>query len=286
MSLSTGRQPEGSAGMKGVAVATVVAKNCLSLARVLADSFRALHPRVPFFALLADEVDGYFDPDREPFTLIRLSDLAIPDPARFRFQHTQQELTYAATPYLLSHLLRSGFTRAAFLKQESLVVGDMSPVFALMESNSILLTPHLLGPLSGDGMIGRELNILQSGVYNVGFLGVSESPAAREFLDWWGDRVYSHCRHDVPQGMHFEQRWLDLVPASFPGVRVIRDPGFNVGHWNLPERAPDSDGGALAVGGRPCRFSRFTGFDPEHPDDITRHSARLTTANVGAATAR
>ncbi|MDX6269800.1 MAG: hypothetical protein QOD28_1023 [Acidobacteriota bacterium] len=41
--------------MQSVVVATIVAKNYLSFARVLADSFRRQHPEVPFFVLLTDE---------------------------------------------------------------------------------------------------------------------------------------------------------------------------------------------------------------------------------------
>lgn len=271
--------------MEGVAAATIVAKNYLSFARVLASSFRKHHPDIPFFVLLTDEVDGFFNPDAEPFHLLALSDLAVPDLPRFRFHYTQQELTYAATPYLLSYLLQRGFNRAAFFKQESLVVGDLTPILTLMESSSIVLTPHLLEPLAGDALIERELGILQSGVYNVGFLGVAETPASREFLVWWSDRVYTHCRHDVPRGMHFEQRWLDLVPPFFAGVHVIRDPGFNVGHWNLPERELNVLGESFTVGDQLCRFIRFSGFEPDYPHNITRYSPRLTMDNVNAATA-
>jgi hypothetical protein len=64
--------------MAQVAAATIAARRHLSLARVLATSFRAHHPDIPFFVLLADEVDDYFDPAQEPFDLVRLSDIGIP----------------------------------------------------------------------------------------------------------------------------------------------------------------------------------------------------------------
>lgn len=269
--------------MDKVAVATVVAKSFLSLARVLADSFRRYHPDTPFFVLLSDEVDGYFDPASEPFRVLRLADLGIPDLARFRFHYSRQELMYAATPYLLTYLLDQGFSSAAFLKQESLVVGELTPVLDLLGQRSIVLTPHLLEPLCGKEGAGRELNILQSGVYNVGFLGVSATPTARAFLAWWGERLFEHCRHDVPRGIHFEQRWLDLVPAFFDDVEVVRDPGFNVAHWNLPERKVAVSGDGVTVDGRLGRFFRFSGFDPERPDAVTRYNDRLNMSNVGGA---
>jgi len=269
--------------MTPLAAATIVAKSRLAHARVLAQSFLQYHPAIPFFVLLADEVDGCFDLAAEQFPLLQLPELGIPHLARFRFHHSQQELTYAATPYLLSHLLDRGFTGVAFLKQESLVVGDLSPVFEVLGSRSIVLAPHLLAPLHGEQAVARELNILQSGIYNVGFLGVSDTPTGRAFLSWWQDRVYADCRHDVPNGLHFEQRWLDLVPAFFEDVHVVRDPGFNVGHWNLPERKVELRGDAIEVDGRPCRFVRFSGFDPDRPHAITRYSPRLNRSNVGPA---
>ena len=53
--------------MPDLAVATIVAKNYVSFARVLAQSFLSYHPDVPFFVLLSDEVDGYFDPEPSRF---------------------------------------------------------------------------------------------------------------------------------------------------------------------------------------------------------------------------
>ena len=265
------------------AVATIVAKNYFSFARALAESFQSQHPRVPFFVLLADEADGYLDPSREPFHIVGLSELDIPQLERFRFHYAQQPLSYACTPYLLAHLLKRGYSRVIFVKQESLVLGDLSPVFDLLDGISIVLTPHLVSPLAGADRIERDLNILQSGTYNVGMLGVAATPVAAEFLEWWQDRVYAHCRHATPAGMHYEQRWLDLVPGLFGDVHVLRDPAYNVGHWNLPDRAVTVVDDVVLVNGEPCRLFRFSGYDVERPSAVTRYSSRLTIQNVGPA---
>lgn len=269
--------------MNEAAAATIVAKNRLSLGRVVAESFLHHHPDIPFFLLLADEVEGYFAPEQECFRLVRLTDLAIPDFRRWRFHYAQDELSYAATPFLLSHLLDQGFTHVVFIKQESMVLGDLAVVFDRLQRSTILLTPHLLAPLSGEPGADREVNILLSGVYNGGLLGVSDTDAARRFLAWWQDRLFDHCYRDVAEGLHFEQRWLDLVPAYFEGVHILRDRGVNVGHWNLPERAITLDGDSVLVDGVPCVLFRFSGFDVERPQAATRYSARLTMENIGPA---
>lgn len=250
--------------MRTVAAGTIAAKRELPYARVLARSFAEHHPEIPFFVLLADEVEGCFDPSAEPFELLGFDELQVPWSERFRFVHPRKPLSYAATPYFLSALLDRGFEQALFLKQESLVVGSQEPVLQALEQCAIALTPHLLTPLEGEDAAARELNILQSGVYNAGLLGVRHSPAARRFLAWWADRV-SDCRHAIGEGMHYEQRWLDLVPVFFDDVCLIRDPGANIGHWNLPERVADER-----------RLVRFSGFDPNQPDRVTVYSDRVS----------
>ncbi|MCM3879205.1 MAG: hypothetical protein ND807_03765 [Vicinamibacterales bacterium] len=233
--------------------------------------------------LLADEIDGFFDPGGESFDLLTLKDLNIPGVDALRFRYPQQPLSYAATPYLLTHLLRHNFSRVVFLKQESLVLGDLTSLFDAVGQRSIALTPHLLHPLDGADAIPRELNILQSGTFNGGVLAVADTPVTHRFLTWWAERAATHCRHAVADGMHYEQRWLDLVPALFEDVHIVRDPAYNVGHWNLPERRVVIRGEAVLVDDEPCRVFRFSGYSPDEPAAVTRYSSRLTLENVGPA---
>jgi hypothetical protein len=269
--------------MQDVAVATVVAKNYLSFARVLAQSFLRHHPDIPLFVLLSDEVDGFFDVRAEPFRLLRLADLEIPEFDRVRFRCDRKQLAITSKSYLLSHLLDRGFGSAIFLDPDILILSDLEELFSQVSRHAIVLMPHLLAPLSGEGSVERELNILQSGVYNGGFVGISSGSTARAFLAWWRARVYAHCRHDVPRGVYYDQRWLDLAPVFFPGLHVFRDPSYNVAHWNLPERAISIGETSIAVDGRPCRFFHFSGFDPDNPFAVTRYSSRLNLSNVGPA---
>ena len=138
------------------------------------------------------------------------------------------------------------------------------------ETTSIVLAPHLVDPLAGADRIERELNILLSGTFNVGMLGVAATPVAARFLEWWQDRVYAHCRHATAAGMHYEQRWLDLVPGLFGDVHVLRDPAYNVGHWNLPDRAITVVDDVVLVNGDRCRLFRFSGYDFERPAAVTQ----------------
>jgi hypothetical protein len=246
---------------------TIAAKARLPSARVVAASFAQHHPEVPFHVLLADEVEGCFDPAAEPYRLVGLDELGLPDLRNRAFRYDREPLSYALTPTLLRWMLER-FERTLFLKQESLVCGRLDVAVARLDRDAVLLTPHLLEPLEPE----RELNILQSGVYNLGFLGVADRPAAHAFLDWWEERLATDCRHALEEGLHWEQRWADLAPSLFDDVGVLRDARVNVGHWNLPERSVED-----------VRLFRFSGYEPDAPERATRYADRLATAALNGA---
>ena len=58
------------------AVCTVITKSYLPYARTLASSLAEHNPDVDLYVLLADKVDGYFDPSLESLKFIYLEDLS------------------------------------------------------------------------------------------------------------------------------------------------------------------------------------------------------------------
>jgi hypothetical protein len=125
-----------------------------------------------------------------------------------------------------------------------------------------------------------ELNFLQSGTYNGGFVGVRECASSRRFLEWWQDRLRTHCRHAVREGMHYDQRWLDFAPALVEDLYLVRHSGYNVAYWNLHEHNVILDEDILRVDDCPCGFFHFSGFDPERPARVTKYWPEMTMAEV------
>lgn len=262
-----------------VAFCTIVAKHNIALARVTARSFSAFHPEIPFFVFLIDENDGFLIEDAFAY----LAELDPPDFARLRFQYNAQELAYASTPLILEHLLDLGYEVSCFVKQESMFFGHCKTAISQCASQAITLAASHISPVPTDLGPRRELTTLLSGVYNAGFIGVTDCTEARSFLTWWRDRLSDSCYLDVAEGLHFEQRWLDLVPSYFPNAGVIRDPGFNIGHWCLPDRIVRIEGDAITADGQACSLVRFSGYDFDHPERVTRHFDRLSVGTLGPA---
>ncbi len=265
-----------------VAAATIVSRSRVALARATARSFRGQHPEVPFYCLLADGEHEEIRADREPFEMVRFDALAAPDDECFRFRYGEMELSYAATPFLVAHLLESGFEGVLFLKQETMVLDRVDGLLEMLRRHSVLLTPHLLSPPEGEGEFERARNVLRAGVFNGGVLGFAQCEEARRVLEWWKQKTWRLCLLDVDHGLHYEQRWLDFVPSIAPRCGIVRDPGVNVGHWNLPERRIEAREGRVTACGEPCRIFRFSGYEPERPDRISRYS-RAKVAEAGGA---
>lgn len=254
------------------AAITIAPKSEISLARATAVSFQAQNPDVPIFLLLTDEFEGLIEVGQEPFSeIFTLDQLHIDQLERFRFHYDRQELSYAATPYAIEHVLNQGFKAVLFLKRETMVLDSVLSEFEAMRGCSLALTAHFLKPPSCEDPIQWELNVLCAGVFNGGVVFVGSDETSRSFLSWWKQRTFYNCLRQIEDGLHFEQRWLDLAPSLVPGTRIIRDPGINVGHWNLEDRELEIQDGKLTAQGVPCRIFRFSGYEPEFPGRTSKY---------------
>lgn len=274
-------------GSGALAACTIVSKNYLPFARVLARSFRAQHPEARFFVLLVDRVEGAFDPSLEPFELIEVESLAeIPDLRSFLFRYTLLEVNTAVKPFLLEHLLvERELEKLVYFDPDIQIFGPLDELAGLLDRHEIVLTPHLTEPIE-DELHPGELAILQSGAYNLGFLALRRSPAVDRLLTWWGERLLEQCRVDLARGLFVDQKWMDLVPGLHPGTHVLPSPAYNVAYWNLHGRrvsaGPDGDE-RPRVNGEPLVFFHFSGFDPRDAWRVSKHQNRFTLGTVGEA---
>lgn len=254
---------------------TIVAHNYLAYARVLAHSLREHHRDARLVVLLVDPPPQSAVAATEPFEVVAASDLDLPGLRTMAFRYSVLELGTALKPTLLRHLhSRFGCDRAVYLDPDILVLSPLDELFDRLEHADLLLTPHITAPI-GDDAVPGERELLVSGVYNLGFLGVRFSPEALSFLRWWEERLARDCVHAIEDGLFVDQKWMDLAPALVERVAVLRDPGLNMAYWNLPHRRLDRNAeGAFRVGDQPLRFFHFSGYDLERPDLLSRFQNR------------
>lgn len=267
------------------AAVTIASRRYLALARATATSFRRHNPGIPFFLLLADRDDGEPIVDDDSLSVIRLGELGLEDLELFAFGCTELEFSYALTPFAIRHLLSRGFDGVLFLKQETLVLDEIGSTLAGLERHTALVTPHFLEPPRRADALQWEINVLRAGVFNGGVVAFARCAPADAFLRWWGAKTREACVLAVEDGIHYEQRWLDFLPSFMPGYGVVRDPGVNVGHWNLREREVRVSGERVTAKGLPCRIFRFSGYDPDVPEAVTKYDTNSRVGDMGDAEA-
>jgi glycosyltransferase involved in cell wall biosynthesis len=258
-------------------ICTIIARNYAAHARVLARSFAATHPDGHFSVLVIDEAEGYLDPAKEPFEVIRLDQIGLPDPERMAAFYSVIELSTAVKPWLLRHLLdREGVDSVTYLDPDIRVEDSLAEVERRAREFGAVLTPHLTAPLPRDGRKPNEAEIMVAGSFNLGFIALgADGEIAGPLLEWWSERLADECLIDPENGLFVDQRWIDLAPGMWPGISVLRDPGYNIAYWNLPQRELAIDDDGYRVDGEPLRFFHFSGYDPRKPDQLSKYQDRI-----------
>jgi glycosyltransferase involved in cell wall biosynthesis len=249
---------------------TIIARNYVAHARVLADSFFAHHDNGRFTVVLIDDESHEFDDSREVFRCLRLSDVGL-DPDEINQLAAIYEVTELATavkPRVLRHLSAAGGGPIIYLDPDIRIYGSLEDASQLAEKHSIVLTPHMTASAPRDGRRISDFHILSAGIYNLGFIGVG--PGSEAFIDWWWQKTRREAFVDHARMMFTDQRWVDFVPAFFDHV-ILKDPSYNVAYWNLHSRHLTCDGSAYLVDGAPLTFFHFSGFDAEKPHLLSKH---------------
>src|SRR3954462_3830902 len=112
-------------------VCTIIAKNYLAPARVLARSFTRQHPDVRFHVLIIDEIEGFVDHAQEPFEVVTIDQLGIERFADMAVMYNVLELSTAVKPWLLRYLLaQSADGAVVYLDPDMRLYAPLDEMFA------------------------------------------------------------------------------------------------------------------------------------------------------------
>jgi glycosyltransferase involved in cell wall biosynthesis len=261
-------------------VCTIIAKNYVAHARVLAKSLTEHHPDDRLWTLIIDDFDRYLDPADEPFEVLTPADIDCRPFIHMALRYSVLELSTAVKPWLMRHLLRETGAAVTYLDPDIRIYGSLERLDQLAAEHGVVLIPHNRMPIPPDGRAPSQVDIMIAGVYNLGYVSLASRPEVDSLLEWWADRLERDCRVDPTWGYFVDQRWFDLAPGFLTDLAIVRDPEYNVAYWNLHERRFERGQGGYLVDGRPLAFFHFSGFDADHPLALSRYQDRVdVTAN-------
>jgi FkbM family methyltransferase len=262
---------------------TIASKNYLAYVRVLFKSIAAVHPEYELYLCLADKVGGAFDPDAEVFRVVESDRIGIPHFEDMTVRYDIMEFNTAIKPFMFRWLLdNTELDSVIYLDPDIRVYSRFDRLEAVLESGiSVALIPHITRPVE-DGKNPNDYNMLQSGVFNLGFAAINRCDEARGFVEWWGRRLETQGSVDIAHNLFTDQRWCDLAPCFVDRLHVFKSPGYNVAYWNLTERTIWHANGEWQANGEPLVFFHFSGINAADESVVSKHQNRFDFATLPA----
>src|SRR4051812_34484449 len=145
---------------------TIVARNYLAQAQVLADSFLRHHPDGTFDVLIIDDPATPRPVIRGANTLM-LDEIGIDraDLTQMTLIYDLIELATAVKPSLLLHLLDQGHDHAVYFDPDISIERTIEELPGLARDHDVVVTPPLTEPMPRDGGTPSEQVILRSGSF-------------------------------------------------------------------------------------------------------------------------
>lgn len=265
---------------RDICIFTIVSNNYLHYANTLFESVREHCPQADLVLGLCDRITAETDcPAADD--IIPLEQLDIPQLATFIYQYSILELNTAIKPYMIELLMKRGYRKVIYIDPDIRIFRSLDTMLGLLDQHNVLLTPHLTS-IMDDGKAPSELQILQAGSYNLGFIALRTCEETLKLAKWWQDKLYKECVVDLPRNLFVDQKWMDLVPSMFEGVYIHRDTSWNVAYWNLNHRLLERQAdGSFTVDGQQLTFFHFSGFSIE-ASTLSKHQNRFN-KNASAA---
>lgn len=241
--------------LEGTIFCTIASFEYKPMVDLLVESFFKFHPKNKFIIFSGDLYD---------LKSVNESDYLECRRLHIESDSESKRLSYSKIkPLVLKTLMEEGWQSIIFLDPDSLVMSSLDEIIDVVSNNSLTLTPHILKLVEENTIENFDKILLNSGMYNAGFIGLSKSEETIDFLKWWESRILERGIIYPNSGLHFDQRWLDLAPGFFKKICIIRDPGLNVGYFNIARRRIEIENGEYFINDSKLKLIHFSGFYPE-----------------------
>ncbi|WP_420148297.1 glycosyl transferase [Spirosoma sp.] len=268
---------------------TICSINYLAQARTLGDSLRQTNPDYQYVIGLVDKLSESSLPAglMPDYPMLEVDKIGIADFAAMCDRYDITELNTAVKPFFIDYFYKNKpeATEVIYFDPDIIVFQPLRRLNEALKQYSLVLTPHTCSP-TPDWERPNEQHHLNTGIFNLGFIGLRNDATARQFVDWWKDRLIYECRIDLCEGLFVDQHWVNFAPVYYDNVLIEKHLGYNVAYWNLHERYfSQTVSGEWQINGKQqesqdvaapelLQFFHFSGYNPDRPDEISKYQTR------------
>lgn len=266
------------------AVFTIASKNYFAFVKTLMQSLEESNPEYERYVGVADVITEEIHAEASGFRLLSIKDLDLPEERKFLFRYNVLELNTAIKPFVFQTLFEKlGYDRVIYFDPDIYVYQHLTILEKVFNNGyEIILTPHLTGKYDDTSGTPNDLDIMKSGVYNLGFLALNRSRNTMDLVRWWGRKLEYQCVASFKDGLFVDQKWMDLVPGMFEHVYILKHSGCNVAYWNLSHRIGSFDEKKHCFfNDEPLVFFHFSGLNPKDIVNVSKYQDRFNINNIG-----
>ena len=262
---------------------TICSINYLAQAQTLGQSLQKTNPEVEFVIGLVDRLDKVtLDADKiPPFQLLEIDKINIEGLNEMCDIYDITELNTAVKPFYFDYFFknRADIQNVIYFDPDIIVFDSLKPMTDNLIEKHIIVTPHITSPIN-DKFDTREIDHLNTGLYNLGFIAISRHKQSYQMVNWWMDRLKKDCRIDLCHGLFVDQHWIVLVPVFFREIVLVdKYAGYNVAYWNLHERKVTQRDGKFFINEVPLIFFHFSGYGINKPNEVSKYQNRSSFDN-------
>ncbi|HJQ19457.1 MAG TPA: glycosyltransferase family 2 protein [Gemmatimonadaceae bacterium] len=202
--------------------------------------------------------------------LLRLGDFEDAELLRAKGNRSAIEYYWTCTPslplYVLEH--EPDADVVTYLDSDLYFYSDPAPLFAEMETASVMIHEHRFAP--------RLAHYAENGIYNVGWVSFRNDERGLRVARRWREQCNEWCYYKAEDGRLGDQKYLDTWTQDFEGVHVMRHTGGGVAPWNVEQYtihvARDAESRVM-VDDTPLVFFHFHGMRLFDDDSVHRTNA-------------
>lgn len=215
------------------AIFTIANINYLPKVFVFIRSFLSFNPTSDIYVVIVGKrIQLPYSSTR--VTFIFIDELQIKRFENMSFYYNRIELCTAVKPFIFEYLFQQKkYKKVIFFDPDIEFFSDINRIYKLLNTYNCILTPHIYEPITPDSLLPNEELFLSVGIYNGGFVALKKTKLVNVFLRWWQHQLLTKGFIMFNGGLFTDQKWLLFTPIFLKKVLIVKDPGYNVGWWNI-----------------------------------------------------